>query len=248
MLNADSDSEEPEADDQAVDGIVRTGGRGALALAIHCDGDRPCLWLGFYLLRVFATHCAMSQLAPPDRTGSHDAAARAERRWSLASIGIVVLLVFLATFAGVHQVIMPQVRMETVDPRTLHVTGEFIESNLGSAVERDGSVTVRLVGQQYSFTPQCIVVPTDTPITYSRHERRCRPWLDIEHTNINTMLIPGYIATLNTRFTNPRTLHAVPRVLRHRSPRDVGARADHREGDFHEAAPPTRRRLTCVAQ
>ncbi len=145
----------------------------------------------------------MSTVAPPDRTGSHDAAARAERRWTLASIGIVVLLVFLATFAGVHQVIMPQVRMETIDPRTLHVTGEFIESNLGSAVERDGSVTVRLVGQQYSFTPQCIVVPTGTPITIRATSADVVHGLIVEHTNINTMLIPGYIATLNTRFTTP---------------------------------------------
>lgn len=50
MLNTDSDSEQPEADDQAVDGIVRTGGRGALALAILATAIVLCLWLGFYLL------------------------------------------------------------------------------------------------------------------------------------------------------------------------------------------------------
>ncbi len=51
------------------------------------------------------------------------------------------------------------------NPTTLHLSGEFIESNLGSAVEPGGSVTVRAIGQQFSFTPQCIVVPTDTTIT-----------------------------------------------------------------------------------
>ena len=57
---------------------------------------------------------------------------------------------------------MPQSRVETVDPRTLHLKGEFIDSNLGSAVEADGSVTVRAIGQQYSFTPSCILLPTET--------------------------------------------------------------------------------------
>ncbi len=33
---------------------------------------------------------------------------------------------------------MPQSRAETIDPTTLHINGEFIESNLGSAIEPDG--------------------------------------------------------------------------------------------------------------
>ena len=75
------------------------------------------------------------------------------------SIVIVGLLVGMAIFTGIHQATMPQGQVETADPKTLHLSGEFIESNLGSAVEADGSVTVRAIGQQYSFTPQCIVVP-----------------------------------------------------------------------------------------
>jgi len=52
------------------------------------------------------------------------------------------------------------------DGRDRQLGGEFIESNLGSALQPDGSVIVRAIGQQYSFTPQCILVPTDTPITF----------------------------------------------------------------------------------
>ena len=91
---------------------------------------------------------SVSQTGP---TPGHDAVESAERRWSAVCLCIIVLLVFLATFAGVRQASLPQARLETVDPRTLHVTGEFIESNLGSAIEPDGSVTVRIVGQQYSL-------------------------------------------------------------------------------------------------
>ena len=61
---------------------------------------------------------------------------------------------------------MPQTRRRNGRPRTLHLAGEFIESNLGSAVEPDGSVIVRAIGQQYSFTPHCILVPADTPVTF----------------------------------------------------------------------------------
>ena len=138
---------------------------------------------------------------------SQDAAARVERRWGLVSVGIIAVLVFLATFAGVHQATMPQSRVETVDPRTLHIAGEFIESNLGSALEPDGSVTVRLIGQQYSFTPQCIVVPTDTLVTFRAASADVVHGFLIQNTNVNLMLVPGYVSMIGARFAKPTESH-----------------------------------------
>src|SRR5262249_12465914 len=92
---------------------------------------------------------------------------------------------------------------------TLHINGEFVESNLGSAVEPDGSVTVRIVGQQYSFTPQCIIVPTDTPIIFRATSADAIHGFLIERTNINTMLLPGYITALSAGFERPGE-HVMP--------------------------------------
>ena len=136
-------------------------------------------------------------------TAGKDAAERVERRWGAVSLAIIFVLVFLATFAGVHQASMPQNRVEVADPRTLHISGEFIESNLGSAVEPDGSVTVRLLGQQYSFSPQCIVVPTDTPVTFRTTSADVVHGFLIERTNVNIMLVPGYVSTVSARFSTP---------------------------------------------
>ena len=127
-------------------------------------------------------------------------AARIERRWAILSIVIVGVLVGMATFIGLHQATMPQGRVETSDPRTLHLSGEFVESNLGSMLEADGSVTVRAIGQQYSFTPQCILVPADTPVTLRTTSADVVHGLLIEGTNINTMLVPGYVSELKTSF------------------------------------------------
>ena len=132
-----------------------------------------------------------------------DAAARIERRWAGLSVGIVTLLVVMAAYAGIHQAVMPQARVETADPTTLHLAGEFIESNLGSAVEPDGSVTVRAIGQQYSFTPQCILLPTDTDITIRATSADVMHGLLIQGSTVNTMLVPGYISTATTRFSAP---------------------------------------------
>ncbi len=99
-----------------------------------------------------------------DNPHGAEVAARVERRWAVVSIIIVVTVTLLAAIAGIHRATMPQARVETVDPSRLHLSGEFVESNLGSVLEPDGSVTVRASGQQYSFTPACILVPAQTPI------------------------------------------------------------------------------------
>jgi cytochrome c oxidase subunit 2 len=143
---------------------------------------------------------------------THDAehtAARAERRWATLSAVIVVALAGMAAFAGIHQATMPQRQVETIDPKILHLGGEFVETNLGSAAEVDGSVTVRVVGQQYSFTPSCIVVPADTPIRLRATSPDVVHGLLIEGTNINTMLVPGYITELPVRFPVPGD-HVMP--------------------------------------
>jgi cytochrome c oxidase subunit II len=131
---------------------------------------------------------------------SADVSARIERRWAAISILIVVFLTGMAAYAGIHQAVMPQSQVETIDPTTLHMSGEFVESNLGSAVEPDGSVTVRVVGQQYSFAPSCILVPTGTKVAIRGTSADVVHGLLIEQTNVNAMLVPGYVSQLTTRF------------------------------------------------
>jgi cytochrome c oxidase subunit II len=190
----------------------------------------------------------MTSASEPDRNDSHDAAMRVERRWGLVSIGIVVLLIFLATFAGIHLAIMPQTRVETVDPRTLHITGEFIESNLGSSVELDGSVTVRMIAQQYSFTPQCIVVPTNTPITIRATSADVIHGFLIEHSNVNVMLVPGYISTLSTRFAMPSERYMPCHEYCGLGHQGMWGRIQIIDRSAFLTLAAQRRRLNCVAQ
>lgn len=140
---------------------------------------------------------------------SAGAAAQVERRWASIAVVCIAVMVGVAAFAGIHQATMPQAAVETVNPRTLHITGEFIESNLGSAAEPDGSVTVRAVAQQYSFTPSCILVPTNTAVTFRATSADVVHGMLIEGTNVNLMLVPGYVSDITTSFRKPGE-HAMP--------------------------------------
>jgi cytochrome c oxidase subunit II len=75
-----------------------------------------------------------------------------------------------------------------------------VESNLGTAMEPDGKVTVRLIAQQYSFVPNCITVPADTPVTFRGTATDAIHGFIIGRTNANTMLVPGFVSTFTTSF------------------------------------------------
>jgi cytochrome c oxidase subunit 2 len=143
-----------------------------------------------------------------DNSALHDSrgtrlAALVERRWATLSLLIIAVFVVVAAFAGIHQAAMPQALVETISPTRLHLGGEFVETNLGSALEPDGSVTVRAVGQQYSFTPQCMIVPADMPITFRAASPDVIHGFLIEGTNVNAMLVPGYVSVIAARFDRP---------------------------------------------
>jgi cytochrome c oxidase subunit 2 len=128
-------------------------------------------------------------------------AIAAERRWVYIVMAIIALLLVMMVFTAVHWSAMPPSRVETIDVKTLHVAGEFVETNLGTTMASDGKVTVRLIAQQYSFVPQCIVVPAGMPVTFRATATDAIHGFIVGRTNVNTMLIPGFVATFTTTFS-----------------------------------------------
>ena len=125
-------------------------------------------------------------------------AVAAEKRWAWVVAAIIVLLLVMMVVTGLHWAAMPPSRVETLDVKTLHVKGEFVESNLGTTLGPDGKVMVRLVAQQYSFVPPCIVVPAEMPVTFRATATDTIHGFIVGTTNANTMLIPGFVATFTT--------------------------------------------------
>ncbi len=134
---------------------------------------------------------------------SSGVALAAERRWAILVGIIIALLLVLMIFTGVHWAAMPPSRVETIDVKTLHLQGEFVEGNLGTELAADGKVTVRLIAQQYSFVPQCIVVPAEMPVTFRGTSTDAIHGFVVGRTNANTMLVPGFVSTFTTTFTKP---------------------------------------------
>jgi len=87
-----------------------------------------------------------------------------------------------------------------VDPAELHLSGEFVESNLGTALNADGSYTVRMIAQQYLFVPQCIVVPAGVPVQFRVTSADASHLLSFSGTPYSIQAAPGYVSTAELTF------------------------------------------------
>jgi cytochrome c oxidase subunit 2 len=94
----------------------------------------------------------------------------------------------------------PASNVEVIQPLTLHLGGEFAQSNLGTAVEPDGSATVRIIAEQYEFVPNCVQVPVNTPVRFRLTSADVVHGFLLPRTNINTMVVPGFVAEVRSRF------------------------------------------------
>ena len=129
-----------------------------------------------------------------------DIVARTENRWLVVMAAMLGVMMAIIVVTGIAGALHPSSNVEIVDPLSLHLQGEFVESNLGTALEPDGTATVRIIAGQYDFIPNCIQVPTHTPVKF----RLTSP--DVVHgfllpgTNVNTMVVPGFVSEVRTSF------------------------------------------------
>ena len=207
MINSEQTEEANTSADDRVARIVAAGpggsarrrghrhdaGRGDVCSPSTCSCHFPCR-AGLAAVPTFTLTITARRRKSPraDQEALGDDLGHHHRRRPRAAGGVRF---------GIHRATMPQARCQGHRiPLRLHLSGEFVESNLGSVLESNGSVTVRAIGQQYSFTQLAF---------WCRRKRRSRSRAtsaDVVHgilvqgTNINTMLVPGYVSEQFMRF------------------------------------------------
>ena len=123
-----------------------------------------------------------------------------EKRYAIIVSVLVglMLVVIIASFVllGLYP---PSNPGERIDSTRLHLTEEFAEDKLGVTTESDGTVTVRLVMAKYLVHPNEITIPADTQVTFRIATPDVVHGLNVPGTNINTMVVPGYVSQVRTQ-------------------------------------------------
>jgi cytochrome c oxidase subunit II len=139
----------------------------------------------------------------PDGIVPAEEIARTESLWLFIMLGMLALMMAVVVVTGITNALHPPSNVETIDPTTLHLGGEFAESNLGTAPEPDGTMTVRLIAQQYNFIPECVRVPAETPVKFRLTSADVIHGFLLAGTNVNTMVVPGFVSEVLTSFDTP---------------------------------------------
>lgn len=150
-----------------------------------------------------------SPLNPSDRQGvtlpdgivPEEVVARTEMRWLMLMGAVLLIMMAVIVVTAIMDALQPSSNVEVIDPTTLHLGGEFVESNLGTAIEPDGAVTVRLIAEQYEFVPSCVQVPSGTPVKFRLTSADVVHGFLLPDTNVNTMVVPGFVAEVRTHFS-----------------------------------------------
>jgi cytochrome c oxidase subunit 2 len=129
---------------------------------------------------------------------------RSETRWAVWASLFVLIIFGLTVFAALALHRNPPSNLERIDPRTLHLSGEFTEPNLGTRVESNGQVTTRIVATQFALVPACVVVPADREVTLRLSSPDVIHGILVSGTNVNTMVVPGYVSQVHTVFPAAR--------------------------------------------
>jgi cytochrome c oxidase subunit II len=138
----------------------------------------------------------------PDGIVPEDVVSRTENRWLMIMVAMLLVMMAVIVVTGIMGALHPSSNVELIDPTTLHLQGEFVESNLGTAVEPDGSVTVRLIATQYDFVPHCVDVPVGAAVKFRLTSADVVHGFLLPDTNVNTLVVPGFVAEVRTRFAN----------------------------------------------
>jgi cytochrome c oxidase subunit 2 len=140
-------------------------------------------------------------------THTHDEAH--ERRilgteliWAFGVGILIAATLSMIVFTALTRDINPPSNLERIDPKTLHLSGEFAEQNLGTTVGADGSVTTRVIATQFMFAPRCIAVPQGVRVTLRFASPDVIHGLLVTGTNVNTMVVPGFVSQVHTEFNS----------------------------------------------
>lgn len=126
-----------------------------------------------------------------------------EKKWLYVTIFMTFFMIGLLAFYAISSNIHPPSNVENINSDTLHLPGsEFAESNLGVKHMPDGSVEVRMVAARYGFYPQKLDIPVNTPVKFRVASADVLHGIHVPYTNLNVMVVPGFVSEVNTVLTN----------------------------------------------
>jgi len=120
-----------------------------------------------------------------------------EKFWMGAALLIIAAFVGAVVITSYAMGIHPPSHVETIDPATLDTDPRFAHPGVETA---GGRVRATIVARMWSFDPAELSVPAGQPVTFRLTSPDVVHGFEVVGTNVNSMVVPGYVSQVSTRF------------------------------------------------
>lgn len=125
-----------------------------------------------------------------------------EKVWLIAALVLIVGFIATVTYGSVGLgIAMVDDSEETVEPSELDEDERFADPRVEQVGENEYEAYV--VAQTFMFSPDPIEVPAGSEVTFYVTARDVIHSFSVAGTNVNTMVIPGEVATMTVEFDEP---------------------------------------------
>lgn len=128
---------------------------------------------------------------------------RQERLWMRFGIGMLILFLGIILFAAFADGMNPPSGMMQIDPTKVASTPPFDKPGLRSL--GGGKYEAYYIAQVFSFTPSVLHVPVGGTVTFYVTSPDVVHGFNIAHTDVNMMVVPGWVNSSTHTFREPGT-------------------------------------------
>ena len=129
----------------------------------------------------------------------HDV-VRSELRWALAVTGFVAILFALTLVRRAGAASQSALQRRADRPEDAASDRRIHRTQSRHPGRANGQVTTRIVATQFAFVPNCVVVPEGQEVTLRLASPDVIHGILVTGTNVNTMVVPGYVSQVHTVF------------------------------------------------
>jgi cytochrome c oxidase subunit 2 len=124
-----------------------------------------------------------------------------EKAWMAGAAAQILVFVGVIGWSAFAQGMYPPSRVETINPTTVYQDARFAKPGVSDLP--DGGTQVVVVAQIWSYVPGEIHVPAGRPVTFRITSPDVTHGFLVVRTNVNVMVVPGYVTQVTTTFPKP---------------------------------------------
>ncbi len=124
-----------------------------------------------------------------------------EKVWMAAAVAIIAVFITMVGIATFAYGTRPPSHAETIDPTQVMADARF--QTPGVTTNADGSVRAVMVAGTFFWLPAEVHVPVGKPVTFRLTSMDVTHGFAVAGTNVNTMVVPGYVSQLTYTFDRP---------------------------------------------